>query len=163
MTSPESCCAAGFATVSDIGGHYNTAYGQSIPLVKLCVVKGQRLKKCRKLSKTRLIFFVRNLQDKLWSRNYILLLWMAKCLLLIIRTVIIYSQENDLHMDFYILNRYYFMDLSVLITVIYNTWKINTENITIPKMLYSDYGFLLQRHFGYLMLILKQRQWELFW
>jgi hypothetical protein len=56
MTSPESCCAAGFAVVSDIGGHYNTAYGQSIPLVNLSVVKGRRLKKCRKLSKTRLIF-----------------------------------------------------------------------------------------------------------
>lgn len=107
MISPESCCAAGFAAVSDIGGHYNTAYGQSIPLVKLSVVKGQRLKKCRKLSKTRLIFFVRNLQDKLWRCNYILHLWMEKHLLLVTRTVIIYSKENDLHVYFCTSNRYY--------------------------------------------------------
>jgi len=45
MASPESCCGAGFATVSDIGRHYNTAYGQSIPHVELCVVKGQMIKK----------------------------------------------------------------------------------------------------------------------
>jgi hypothetical protein len=49
MASPESCCAAGFAAVSDIGGHYSTAYGQSIPLIKLCVIKGQKLKICRQL------------------------------------------------------------------------------------------------------------------
>jgi hypothetical protein len=49
MASPESCCAAGFATVSDIGGHYSTAYGQSILLIKQCVIKGQKLKICRLL------------------------------------------------------------------------------------------------------------------
>jgi len=45
MASPESCCGAAFATVSDIGRHYNTAYGQSIPHVELSVVKGQMTNK----------------------------------------------------------------------------------------------------------------------
>ena len=59
MASPESCCGAGFATVSDIGRHYNTTYGQSIPHVELCG-KGPNDKEMKSYKK-QAHFLVRNL------------------------------------------------------------------------------------------------------